>query len=72
MRIGRVADTSDHHHEEASRFYTEHAGRTPLVTSDLVVAETWTLLNSHLGRDSALTFWDTLRRTRTPIRCLRL
>ena len=62
-----IADTSDRHHEEASRFYTEHAGRTTLVTTDLIVAETWALLNSHLGRASALTFWDTLRQTRTAI-----
>ena len=62
-----IADTSDRHHEEASLFYTEHAGRTRLVTTYLIVAETWTLLHSHLGRSSALTFWATLRETRIPI-----
>ncbi|MBI1987930.1 MAG: PIN domain-containing protein [Nitrospinae bacterium] len=62
-----VAEISDRHHEEASQFYANHAGRTPFVTTDLIVAETWALLNSHLGRSSALTFWETLRETRTPI-----
>lgn len=62
-----IADASDRHHEEASRFYTEHAGRTPFVTTDLIVAETWALLNAHLGRSAALTFWETLRATRIPI-----
>lgn len=47
-----------------------HAGQTPLVTSDLILAETWTLLASHLGRSSALTFWETLRETRTAILCV--
>ncbi len=59
-----IADASDRHHEEARRFYTEHAGRTPFVTTALIVAETWALLHSHLGRLAALTFWGTLRETR--------
>ncbi len=62
-----VADGSDRHHDTARRFYAEHAGRTPLVTTDLILAETWTLLTSHLGRQAGLTFWETLRETRTPI-----
>jgi predicted nucleic acid-binding protein len=62
-----ITDTTDRHHEEASRFYTEHAGRTPFVTTELIVAETWALLTTHLGRSAALTFWETLRATRTPI-----
>lgn len=62
-----IADASDRHHEEARDFYAEHAGRTPLTTTDLIVAETWAILNSHLGRSAALIFWDTLRDTRTPI-----
>src|SRR5438552_4190300 len=37
------------------------------VTTDLIVAETWALMSSHLGRAAALTFWETLRETRTPI-----
>jgi len=62
-----IADTADRYHEEASRFYTEHAGRTPFVTTALIVAETCALLTSHLGRSAALIFWETLRTTRTPI-----
>jgi predicted nucleic acid-binding protein len=62
-----VADTSDRHHEEASRFYAEHAGQTSFLTTDLIVAETWALLTAHLGRAAALTFWQTLRDTRIPI-----
>lgn len=62
-----VADRSDRHHEHASRFYLAHAGEGRLVTSDLIVAETWALLASHLGRDAALTFWETLRDARVPI-----
>ena len=66
-----LADRSDRHHDEARRFYRAHAGgdapRSPFVTTALVVAETWALLGSHLGRQSALTFWETLRETRIPV-----
>ncbi len=62
-----LADTSDRHHEEAKRFYTEHAGRTPFLTTDLIVAETWVLVSAHLSRRAALTFWGTLRETRIPV-----
>ncbi len=41
--------------------------QTAFVTTDLIVAETWALLNSHLGRQAALVFWETLRETRIPI-----
>lgn len=59
-----IADTSERHHGKARRFYSEHAGQTPLATTDLIVAEAWATLNSHLGRSAAMTFWDTLRETR--------
>ncbi len=62
-----VADRSDRHHKEASAFYLANAPSGRFVTSDLILAETWTLIASHLGRTSALTFWDTLRRTHIPI-----
>jgi predicted nucleic acid-binding protein len=62
-----LADASDRHHREARRFYLAEAPRGRLLTTDLVVSETWTLITAHLGRAAALTFWDTLRRTRTPI-----
>jgi predicted nucleic acid-binding protein len=62
-----VSDTADRHHQEAVRFFLDLAPKTSLVTTDLILAETWSLLNSHLGRYSAITFWETLRETRTPI-----
>ena len=62
-----VTDASDRHHAEARRFYLEHAPQGRFVTTDLIVSEAWTLIGAHLGRAAALTFWDTLRATRTPI-----
>lgn len=62
-----IADASDRHHDEARRFYLEHAPLGRLLTTDLIVAEAWTLIGAHLGRVAALTFWDALRTTRTPI-----
>lgn len=62
-----IADASDRHHKDAARFYTEHAGQIPFVTTYLIVAETWTLLHAHLGRPAALSFWEALRDTRIPI-----
>ena len=62
-----VTDTADRHHQEAGRFFLDQAPKTTLVTTDLILSETWTLLNSHLGRYAAITFWETLRETRTPI-----
>ncbi|MFB3853864.1 MAG: type II toxin-antitoxin system VapC family toxin [Vicinamibacterales bacterium] len=62
-----VADRSDRHHVEAARFYGQRGPAGDLVTSDLVVAETWTLLAAHLGRASALAFWEILRDLKVPI-----
>jgi uncharacterized protein len=62
-----IADSADRHHKEASHFYIDQVPNSSLVTTDLILAETWTLLSSHLGRYSAITFWETLRETRTPI-----
>ena len=62
-----VTDASDRHHGAARRFYLDQAPLGTLVTTDLIVAETWALLTAHLGRPAALTFWATLRDTRTPI-----
>lgn len=62
-----IADRSDQHHQTARRFYLKHAPRGSFITTDLVVAETWTLLNARLGHGTALTFWDTLRETGTPV-----
>lgn len=62
-----LADASDRHHDAARQFYAESAGDESVVTTDLIVAETWALMSSHLGRAAALTFWEALRETRTPI-----
>ncbi len=62
-----LADTSDRYHEEARTFYTHHAGTGSFLTTDLILSETWTLLNAHLGREAALVFWGTLREVRVPI-----
>lgn len=62
-----AADKSDRHHRAARQFYLEHAADGSFVTTDLIVAETWSLLSAHLGRPAAFTFWATLRDTRTPI-----
>lgn len=62
-----VADASDRHHTEARRFYTETLEQNVFVTTDLIVAETWTLLAAHLSRPAAMTFLATLRETRTQI-----
>ena len=60
-----IADRSDRHHARARKFYLAEAPRRRLVTTDLILAESWTLIRAHLGRDAALTFWHTLRTTRT-------
>jgi len=62
-----LADTSDRHHAEARRFYETYPGRSKLLTTDLVVAETFALLSALLGRHRALAFWAGLREARIPI-----
>lgn len=62
-----VADASDRHHKDARAFYLAQGPSGRLVTTDLVVCETWALIAAHLGRAAALKFWDGLRATRIPI-----
>jgi len=62
-----LADRSDRHHDRARRFYLEEAPKGRLITTDLIVSEGWSLIAAHLGRTSALTFWETLRVARIPI-----
>lgn len=62
-----LANGSDDHHNEARTFFTQRARTTPFLTTDLILAETWALLTSHLGRQAALRFWAGLRETRIPI-----
>src|SRR5262245_28934263 len=62
-----LADRSDRHHARARTFYLKEAPVRRLFTSDLIVAESWTLMSAHLGRRAALTFWETLRLASIPI-----
>jgi uncharacterized protein len=62
-----LADKADRHHAKAGRFFLEQATKIPVLTTDLIAAETWTLLNAHLGRPAAVRFWETLRETKIPI-----
>lgn len=62
-----LADTADRHHDEARRFYAEQVAQDTLVTTDLIVAETWSLIYAHLGRPAALAFWGGLRDTQIPL-----
>ena len=62
-----LSDASDRHHREARRFFLAEAPQRRLVTTDLILSECWTLITAHLGRAAAMTFWDTLRKTRTPV-----
>lgn len=62
-----LADTADRHHAAAARYYRERAQEAAFATTDLILAETWTLVHAHLGRPAAMVFWDGLRETRIPI-----
>lgn len=62
-----IADSSDRHHPAAAAFYKERIERDTFLTTDLILAETWTLLAAHLSRNAALTFWQSLRETRMPL-----
>jgi len=53
-----AADRGDVGHERAKELLAAQAG---LVTSDHVLAETWTLLRHRLSRTAAMTFWSGLR-----------
>jgi uncharacterized protein len=65
-----LADRSDRHHQRARKFYMKAAPAGRLLTTDLIVAETWSLIAAHLGRPAAVTFWQTLRTARIPILAL--
>ena len=62
-----LADRSDRHHQPARKFYAKEAPAGRLLTTDLIVAETWSLIAGHLGRPAAVKFWQTLRAARIPI-----
>lgn len=60
-----LGNVKDRYHTEASEFHLAQAGHRDLVTTDLIVAETWTLIASRVGRPAALKFWESVRETRT-------
>ena len=56
-----LADRSDARHAEARRWYQSRALHEDLVTTDLILAETFTLLMSRLGHQAARAWWDAFR-----------
>ena len=62
-----LAASDDRHHEAATSFYLSQQGRLRWVTTDLIAAETWSLLNGRMGRAGAIRFWESLRRLQVPI-----
>lgn len=62
-----LADRSDRHHARARRFFRSEAPHDQLLTTDLILSETFTLIGGHLGRAAAVQFWDRLRLARIPI-----
>lgn len=62
-----LADISDQYHQRAAEFFGKIAGKQPLITTDFILAETWTLLNARLGRGAAFTFWSRLRGNNIPV-----
>lgn len=62
-----ICDASDKNHGRAKEFYKQVAGTVPLVTTDIIMAETWTLLVARLGRAVAITFWETIREAGIPV-----
>ena len=65
-----VADRSDRHHARARQFFVDEAPRGRLLTTEVIVAETFTLIGAHIGRSAALEFWARLRAARIPIATL--
>ncbi len=65
-----LAAADDAHHPEAKKFYQSQRGKARWVATDLILAETFTLLNLRLGRSSAIRFWETLRQLGTAVLCL--
>ena len=62
-----LADRSDRHHRAAREFYERQAGTAALITTDLVLAETFAVLSARLGQPAALSYWGALREARIPV-----
>ncbi|MEW6048660.1 MAG: PIN domain-containing protein [Bacillota bacterium] len=58
-----LADRSDAHHAAARRWYQSRAPHEDLVTTDLILTETFTLLMARLGHQAARAWWDAFRAT---------
>jgi len=56
-----VADRSDGHHLEARKWYERRGIHEELVTTDLILAETFSLLMSRLGHQAARVWWEAFR-----------
>lgn len=61
-----LANRGDRHHDEARRFHSGSVG-LEFVTTNAILMETWALMNARPGRWAAMTFWESLRRSQTPI-----
>ena len=62
-----AADRGDRGHERSRAILS--AG-DELLTTDHVLAETWTLLRHRLGRDAAERFWDGIRTGAAMLECV--
>ncbi|MEW6108661.1 MAG: PIN domain-containing protein [Nitrospirota bacterium] len=57
-----ITDRNDQHYKEAGRLYTKLIlGREQLVTSDLVLVETYNLLLRTIGNEATISFADKLK-----------
>jgi len=55
-----VADRSDRHHKEAVEALLDIQKRCRLLTTNLVVAETYVLIRRNIGYDAAITFLNSI------------
>ncbi|MDP8969121.1 MAG: PIN domain-containing protein [Actinomycetota bacterium] len=58
---------TDVNHSHAVALFERHAPQQPLLTSDRVCEETWTLLRRRRGHRQAVAFMDTLRSSGTRV-----
>lgn len=56
-----LTDSSDHFHLTAREIYPRLLGTSHLITTNLVISETYTLLQRHLGVPKALIFLELVR-----------
>jgi predicted nucleic acid-binding protein len=56
-----LADVGDRYHAQSLDLFELHVEDSRLYTSDLVLAETWSLMRGRLGRRAALQWWSGVR-----------